>query len=177
MAESDWLTARPIAHRGLHDAAQGIIENTPSAVAAAVAGNYGIEVDLQITADGEAMVHHDDALGRLTDGSGKLVAKGKLGDGVSIEDGQKAARACAINVLAQVKAALGDLDKVKQVARVGGFINSSPSFLEGPKVMNGASDLMVAVLGDKGRHARTTVGVAVLPADAAVEVEGIFEIA
>ena len=111
------------------------------------------------------------------DASGKLVAKGKLGDGVSVEDGQKAARACAINVLAQVKAALGELDKVKQVARLGGFINSSPSFLEGPKVMNGASDLMVAVLGDKGRHARTTVGVAVLPADAAVEVEGIFEIA
>ena len=111
------------------------------------------------------------------DASGKLVAKGKLGDGVSIEDGQKAARACAINVLAQVKAALGELDKVKQVARLGGFINSSPSFLEGPKVMNGASDLMVAVLGNKGRHARTTVGVAVLPADAAVEVEGIFEIA
>jgi len=111
------------------------------------------------------------------DASGKLVAKGKLGEGVSVEDGQKAARACAINVLAQVKAALGDLDKVKQVARLGGFINSSPSFLEGPKVMNGASDLMVAVLGDKGRHARTTVGVAVLPADAAVEVEGIFEIA
>jgi len=111
------------------------------------------------------------------DASSKLVAKGKLGDGVSVEDGQKAARACAINVLAQVKAALGDLDKVKQVARLGGFINSSPSFLEGPKIMNGASDLMVAVLGDKGRHARTTVGVAVLPADAAVEVEGIFEIA
>ena len=111
------------------------------------------------------------------DASGKLVAKGKLGDGVSVEDGQKAARACAINVLAQVKAALVALDKVKQVARLGGFINSSPSFLDGPKVMNGASDLMVAVLGDKGRHARTTVGVAVLPADAAVEVEGIFEIA
>ena len=111
------------------------------------------------------------------DGSGKLVAKGRLGDGVSVEDGQKAARACAINVLAQVKAALGDLDKVKQVARLGGFINSTPSFLEGPKVMNGASDLMVAVLGDKGRHARTTVGVAALPADAAVEVEGIFEVA
>jgi enamine deaminase RidA (YjgF/YER057c/UK114 family) len=111
------------------------------------------------------------------DAGGKLVAKGKLGDGVSVEDGQKAARACAINVLAQVKAALGDLDQVKRVVRLGGFINSSPSFLEGPKVMNGASDLMVAVLGDKGRHARTTVGVAVLPADAAVEVEGIFEIA
>src|SRR5260370_30403900 len=112
------------------------------------------------------------------DASGKLlVAKGKLGNGVSLEDGQKAARACAVNVLAQVKAALGDLDKVKQVVRLGGFINSDPVFLDGPKVMNGASDLMVAVLGDKGRHARSTVGVAVLPADAAVEVEGIFEVA
>jgi enamine deaminase RidA (YjgF/YER057c/UK114 family) len=111
------------------------------------------------------------------DAAGKVVAKGKLGNGVSLEDGQKAARACAINVLAQVKAALGDLDKVKQVTRLGGFINSDPAFLDGPKVMNGASDLMVAVFGDKGRHARTTVGVAVLPGDAAVEVEGIFEIA
>src|SRR6516165_10225975 len=102
------------------------------------------------------------------DASGKLVAKGKLGNGVSLEDGQKAARACAVNVLAQVKGALGDLDKVKQVVRLGGFINSDPGFLDGPKVMNGASDLMVAALGDKGRHARTTVGVAVLPGDAAI---------
>ncbi len=67
-----WLTARPIAHRGLHDAAHGIIENTPSAAAAAIASRYGIEVDLQISADGEAMVHHDDSLGRLTDGAGAL---------------------------------------------------------------------------------------------------------
>jgi len=104
------------------------------------------------------------------------VAKGKLGGGVAIEDGQKAARACAINVLAQVKAALGDLDKVARVVRLGGFINSDPGFLEGPKVMNGAYDVMVAVFGDKGRHARTTVGVAVLPGDAAVEVDGIFEV-
>ncbi len=111
------------------------------------------------------------------DADGKLVAKGKLGGGVSIEDGQKAARACAINLLAQAKSALGDLDRIKQVVRLGGFINSDPAFLDGPKVMNGASDLMVEVLGDKGRHARTTVGVAVLPADAAVEVEGMFEVA
>ena len=110
------------------------------------------------------------------DASGKLVAKGKL-NGVSLEDGQKAARACAVNVLVQVKAALGDLDKIKQVVRLGGFINSDPAFLDGPKVMNGASDLMVAVFADKGRHARTTVGVAVLPGDAAVEVEGVFEVA
>jgi enamine deaminase RidA (YjgF/YER057c/UK114 family) len=108
---------------------------------------------------------------------GKLVAKGKLGADVTIEDGQKAAKACAINLLAQIKAALGDLDKVVRVVRLGGFINSSPSFLDGPKVMNGTSDLMVAVFGDKGRHARTTVGVAVLPSDAAVEIEGIFEVA
>ena len=110
------------------------------------------------------------------DGDGKLVAKGKLGGGVSIEDGQKAARACAINLLAQVKAALGDLDKVVRVVRLGGFVNSAPDFLEGPKVMNGASDLMVAAFGDKGKHARTTVGVAALPQDAAMEVEGLFEV-
>ncbi len=110
------------------------------------------------------------------EGDGKLAAKGQLGGGVSIEDGQKAARACAVNVLAQVKAALGDLDKVSRVVRLGGFINAMPGFLDGPKVMNGASDLMVAAFGDKGKHARTTVGVAALPADAAVEVEGLFEI-
>jgi enamine deaminase RidA (YjgF/YER057c/UK114 family) len=110
------------------------------------------------------------------DASGKLVAKGKLGAGVSLDEGQKAARACAINVLAQVKAAIGDLDKVTRVVRLGGFISSDPGFLEGPKVMNGASDLMVAVFGEKGRHARTTVGVAVLPGDATVEVDGIFEV-
>jgi enamine deaminase RidA (YjgF/YER057c/UK114 family) len=107
---------------------------------------------------------------------GKLIAKGKLGAGVSIEQGAAAARGCAINLLAQVKAAIGDLDKVVRVVRLGGFINSAPDFLDGPKVLNGASDLMVAVFGDKGRHARTTVGVASLPADAAVEVEGIFEV-
>ncbi|NWG23977.1 MAG: RidA family protein [Pseudorhodoplanes sp.] len=108
---------------------------------------------------------------------GKLVATGKLGGGVSLEDGQKAARACAVNLLAQVKAAIGDLDKVARVVRLGGFISSMPGFLDGPRVMNGASDLMVEVFGDKGRHARSTIGVAVLPADAAVEVEGLFEVA
>lgn len=110
------------------------------------------------------------------DGEGQLVAKGKLGTEVSIEDGQKAARACAINLLTQIKAALGDLDKVQRVVRLGGFINAAPSFLDGPKVLNGASDLMVTAFGDKGRHARTTVGVSVLPMDAAVEVEGMFEV-
>jgi glycerophosphoryl diester phosphodiesterase len=74
MSAPEWLTARPVAHRGLHDATAGIIENTPSAITAAIAGGYAIEVDLQITADGEAMVHHDDALGRLTEGEGALAA-------------------------------------------------------------------------------------------------------
>jgi len=108
---------------------------------------------------------------------GKLVATGQLGGSVSMEDGQKAARACAINLIAQVKAALGDLDKVVRVVRLGGFINSAPGYTDGPKVMNGASDLMVEAFGDKGRHARSTVGVSALPANAAVEVEGLFEVA
>lgn len=107
---------------------------------------------------------------------GKLIAKGKLGAGVSIDQGAAAARGCAINILAQVKMALGDLDKVVRVVRLGGFVNSAPDFFDGPKVLNGASDLMVAAFGDKGRHARTTVGVASLPSDAAVEVDGIFEV-
>jgi enamine deaminase RidA (YjgF/YER057c/UK114 family) len=115
--------------------------------------------------------------GQLCFGSdGELVAKGQLGGAVSMEDGAKAARACAVNLLAQVKAAVGDLDKVVRVIRLGGFINSAVGYGDGPKVMNGASDLMVEVFGDKGRHARSTVGVAALPADAAVEVEGTFEV-
>ncbi|MBR1228577.1 MULTISPECIES: glycerophosphodiester phosphodiesterase [unclassified Bradyrhizobium] len=75
MRAPDWLTARPVAHRGLHDAARGILENMPGAVQAAIAGNFSIEVDIQLSADGEAMVHHDNALGRLTEGSGALLGK------------------------------------------------------------------------------------------------------
>ena len=115
--------------------------------------------------------------GQVCNGAdGKLVARGKLGANVTLDQGVAAARACAINLLAQVKVALGDLDKVQRVVRLGGFINATPDFLETPKVMNGASDLMVTAFGDKGRHARTTVGVASLPSDAAVEVEGVFEV-
>jgi enamine deaminase RidA (YjgF/YER057c/UK114 family) len=114
--------------------------------------------------------------GQICLDGGKLVAKGQLGGGVSTEDGQKAARACAVNLLAQAKAALGDLDKVLRVVRLGGFVNSAPGFVDGPKVMNGASDLMVAAFGEKGKHARTTVGVSALPLDAAIEVEGLFEV-
>ena len=102
--------------------------------------------------------------------------KGKLGAEVTPEAGQEAARFCAVNVLAQLKSAVGDLDKVVRCVRLGGFINVVPTFAAVPTVMNGASDLMVAVFGDKGRHARSTIGVAELPADAAVEVEAIFEV-
>lgn len=102
---------------------------------------------------------------------------GKLGGGVSIEDGQKAARLCALNVIAQIQAAVGNLDNVVRIVRLGGFINCTPDFVDAPKVMNGASDLMVEVFGDKGRHARSTIGVAALPANASVEVEATVEIA
>jgi enamine deaminase RidA (YjgF/YER057c/UK114 family) len=110
---------------------------------------------------------------------GKLGAGhiGKVGGEVSPEAGVAAARLCAINVLAQLKTAVGDLDKVVRCVRLGGFINVVPTFAAVPQVMNGASDLMVEVFGDKGRHARSTIGVAELPADAAVEVEAMFEVA
>lgn len=110
------------------------------------------------------------------DGAGKI-ATGKLGAGVEIEAGREAAKLCAINILAQVKAAIGDLDKVVRVVKLVAFVNSAPDFLDQPKVVNGCSDFFVEVLGDKGRHARSAVGVAALPFDAAVEVEAIVEVA
>ena len=109
---------------------------------------------------------------------GKLDAahRGKLGADVSGEAGRAAARNCAINVLAQAKAALGDLDRIERCIRLGGFINAAPDFVDLALIMNGASDLMVEVLGDKGRHARSTVGVASLPLGCAVEVEALFAV-
>jgi len=101
--------------------------------------------------------------------------QGKLGAGVSLEAGQSAARQAALNVLAQANAAVGDLAKLRAV-RLGGYVNSAPDFGQLPQVVNGASDLVAAVLGDNGKHARFAVGVAQLPLNAAVEVEGIFEI-
>jgi enamine deaminase RidA (YjgF/YER057c/UK114 family) len=101
--------------------------------------------------------------------------KGKLGAGVSLEGGQEAARLAALNVLAQAKAAVGDLARLRAV-RLGGYVNSAPDFEQLPQVVNGASDLVAMALGDNGKHARFAVGVAQLPLDAAVEVEGIFEI-
>jgi enamine deaminase RidA (YjgF/YER057c/UK114 family) len=109
---------------------------------------------------------------------GKVAYTGKVGAGVSVEQGQAAARQCFINLLAQLKAACGgDLDRVRQVVRLGGFIACPAEFTQHAAVMNGASDLAVSVFGDAGRHARSTIGVPSLPVDAAVEVEGMFRIA
>ena len=101
--------------------------------------------------------------------------RGKLGAGVSLQDGQSAARQAALNLLAQANAAVGDLSRLRAV-RLGGYVNSAPDFAALPQVVNGASDLIATVLGENGKHARFAVGVAQLPLDAAVEVEGIFEI-
>jgi enamine deaminase RidA (YjgF/YER057c/UK114 family) len=100
---------------------------------------------------------------------------GKLGSTVSAEDGKEAAKRCAINLLAAAKSALVDLDRITRCVRLGGFINATPDFTALPAIMNGASDLMVSALGDKGKHARSTVGMSVLPLDCAVEVEAMFE--
>lgn len=115
--------------------------------------------------------------GQVSVDSAGTVTSGKLGAGMSIEDGRAAARLCAINVIAQLKAATGDLEKVVRVVKVVGFVNSSLDFTDQPAVINGCSDLLVEVFGDKGRHARSAVGVASLPFNAAVEVEAIVEIA
>jgi enamine deaminase RidA (YjgF/YER057c/UK114 family) len=114
--------------------------------------------------------------GQISNGPGGLIT-GRLGEGMTVEDGAAAARACAISLLAQVRAACGgDLDRLVRVIKLVGFVNSTPGFTDHPKVVNGASDLLVEVLGDAGRHARSAVGVAALPLGVAVEVEGIFQI-
>ena len=113
--------------------------------------------------------------GQVAREAGKIKYRGKVGSDLSIEDGQAAARLCAVNLIAQLKAACnGDLERVDRCVRMGGFVNSPPDFLDHPKVINGASDLIVAVFGERGQHARTAVGVSALPLDSAVEVEAIF---
>jgi enamine deaminase RidA (YjgF/YER057c/UK114 family) len=115
--------------------------------------------------------------GQITLLDGKAQFIGKLGREIGIPEGQQAARLCALNLLTHLRAAAGgDLDRVKRVLRLGGFVNCTPEFTDMPQVVNGASDLMVAVFGDAGRHARAAVGVASLPAGVAVEVEGMFEL-
>jgi enamine deaminase RidA (YjgF/YER057c/UK114 family) len=115
--------------------------------------------------------------GQLPFKEGKVICVGKLGAGVSLDDGYAAGRQCGLNILAHLQAACGgDLDRVARVLRLGGFVNSTPEFIDAPKCVNGASDLMVAVFGDAGRHARAAVCVASLPAGAAIEIEAVVEL-
>lgn len=112
-------------------------------------------------------------LSKAADGS---LITGRLGDGVALETGQHAARLCALNILAQVKAALGSLDRIAQIMRLTGFVACTPEFGEHPQVVNGASGLLGEALGANGRHTRTSVGVASLPLNAAVEIDAILKI-
>ena len=115
--------------------------------------------------------------GQVCQWNGEFRFIGKLGAGIGIADGQAAARLCAVNVLAHLRIACGgDLDRVRRCVQLRGFVNCSPDFTDMPQVINGASDLMVAVFGDIGRHARAAVGMNSLPVGVAVEVEAIFEI-
>jgi enamine deaminase RidA (YjgF/YER057c/UK114 family) len=113
--------------------------------------------------------------GQLPFVGGSLVT-GRLGENVSLEDGYEAARACGLMILAQLKAALGSLDRVERVVKLGAFVSSTGTFTDQPKVANGASDLMAAVFGEAGKHARSAVGVPVLPLGAAVEVDAIVAV-
>jgi enamine deaminase RidA (YjgF/YER057c/UK114 family) len=113
--------------------------------------------------------------GQLPFVEGKLVT-GRLGEDVSLEDGVEAAQACAVMILAQLKAALGSLDRVERIVKLGAFVNSASAFTDQPKIANGASELMVAVFGDAGKHARSAVGVPVLPLGAAVEVDAVVAV-
>ena len=115
--------------------------------------------------------------GQVSRGATGLIT-GKLGAGVGIDEGAAAAATCAHQLIAQLRTACGgDLDRVRRVVKLTGFVNSAPDFTDHPKVVNGCSDVFVAVFGDAGRHARSAVGVAALPLGVAVEVEGVFEIA
>lgn len=115
--------------------------------------------------------------GQVAREAGKIKHRGKLGGSVTVEQGIEAARLCAINLLAQLKVACGgDLDRVERCVRLGGFVNSTPDFLDHPKIVNGASDLMVEVFGERGQHARTAMGAAALPMGTAVEVEAVFQL-
>ena len=114
--------------------------------------------------------------GQLPFKDGKLAVTGALGAGVDIGQGQEAARLCALNILAQAKAALGDLDRIVQCLRLNGYVNASPGFVDHPKVVNGASELIVKVLGNKGRHTRIAVGCSGLPLGAATEIDAIFAV-
>ncbi len=136
-------------------------------VAAAPAANY-----LTFTRTGKLIF----TAGQLPLIDGKLMMTGILGRDLDASDGQLAARQCAINILAQLKAAVGDLEKIVRIVKITSFVASAPDFTTQHLVTNGASDLLVAVLGEKGKHARSAVGVASLPLNAPVEIEAIVEV-
>lgn len=116
--------------------------------------------------------------GQLPMWNGEIQVRGKLGQDVTLEDGQRAARLCGLNLIAQLRESCGgDLDRVRRVVKINGYVNATPDFEGQPKVVNGCSDLMAEVFGDKGQHARAAVGAGSLPMNVAVEIEGIFEIA
>lgn len=115
--------------------------------------------------------------GQLPLAAGKLTHSGILGENVSLEEGQAAARQCAINILAQAKAALGDLDRIRRIVKISVFVASTPSFTDQHLVANGCSNLLAEALGDAGRHARAAVGMASLPLNAPVEAEAVIEVA
>jgi enamine deaminase RidA (YjgF/YER057c/UK114 family) len=115
--------------------------------------------------------------GQVSLKDGKIEYQGKVGSDYSVEDAQKAARLCAINIIAQIKEACdGNLDRVRRIVKLVGFVNAVPEFTDHPKVVNGASDVMVEVFGDRGKHARSAVGSGSLPINVAVEVEAIAEV-
>ena len=115
--------------------------------------------------------------GQVTVWNGEIRFKGRLGADMDVDEGYRAARLCGLNLIAQAKvAAGGDLDRVKRVVKLGGFVNSTPDFTDQPKVVNGASDLMGEVFGDLGKHARFAVGAVSLPLGVSVEVDGVFEL-
>jgi enamine deaminase RidA (YjgF/YER057c/UK114 family) len=145
-------------------AARGIVLPTPAAPIANYVGFNFAGPNLLVVS------------GQIPLVDGKIACTGKVGAEVSMEQAVAAARICLINVMAQVKAAVGDLDRVTRVVRLGGFIAAGPEFTQHALVMNGASDLAVELFGEAGRHARSTIGVPSLPGNAAVEVEGLFEI-
>jgi len=113
--------------------------------------------------------------GQIPMQDGRVVFTGKVPTEKSIEEAQKAAKLCAINILAQLKANLGSLDKITRIIRVSGFVNSTPDFTEQPKIINSASDLFFEIFGENGRHARVAVGVASLPLNSTVEIDAIIE--
>ncbi|MEW6308836.1 MAG: RidA family protein [Bacillota bacterium] len=114
--------------------------------------------------------------GQLPFVDGKITCQGKVGAEVSVEEAQRAARACALNCLGAARSLLGSLDRIVRVVKVVGFVQSAPGFSGQPQVVNGASELFLELLGDDGRHARSAVGVTELPHNAAVEVEAVFEV-